>query len=79
MLGRIRQKTFSPGIRSFLDLRANPNSRRQRHLTPTQTFMTELMRGCRLQNIDYVRLDVVWTLAIRLSSYLGHRLLHKKG
>src|SRR5207248_7145422 len=40
-------------------------------------LLTELERGCRDQNIDYVQLLTDTPLSVALSSYLAHRLARK--
>jgi hypothetical protein len=41
-------------------------------------FVSELKRGCRGQNIDYVPLRTDTNLGVALSSYLAHRLARSK-
>src|SRR5262249_24900156 len=69
-----QQATLFRGLEQYPDLLTDPRTLRQGYLNEVQTFLTELQRGCRAQNIDYVPLRTDKDLGVALSSYLGQRL-----
>jgi uncharacterized protein (DUF58 family) len=70
--------TLFRGLEQFPDLLTDPRSLRDGYLTEIGNFLTELQRGCRQQNIDYVQLRTDTNLAVALSSYLAHRMTRKR-
>ncbi|HLJ95822.1 MAG TPA: DUF58 domain-containing protein [Gemmataceae bacterium] len=69
-----QQATLFRGLEQYPELLTDPRSLRQGYLDEVQAYLLELQRGCRGQNIDYVRLRTDADLGIALSSYLAHRL-----
>jgi hypothetical protein len=56
----------------------DPRTLRQAYLDEVQSFILELQRGCRGQNVDYVQLRTDTDLGVALSSYLAQRLTRAK-
>ena len=56
------------------ELLTDPRALRDGYLEQVNGFISELRRGCRDQNMDYVQLRTDQDLSVALSSYLGHRL-----
>jgi hypothetical protein len=71
------QATLFRGLEQYPNLLTDPRSLRDGYLTEISMFISQLQRGCRDQNIDYVSLRTDTNLAVALSSYLGHRLARK--
>jgi uncharacterized protein (DUF58 family) len=69
-----QQATLFRGLEQFPDLLTDPRTLRQGYLNEVQAYLTELQRGCRGQNIDYVPLRTDKNLGVALTSYLGQRL-----
>ena len=69
--------TLFRGLEQFPELLTDPRSLRKSYLEQIEGFITELKRGCRDQNIDYVQLRTDTLLSVALSSYLAHRLARK--
>jgi uncharacterized protein (DUF58 family) len=69
-----QEATLFRGLEQWPELLTDPRTLRRGYLTEMQTFLTDLQRGCRAQNIDYVQLRTDGNLAVVLSSYLAHRL-----
>lgn len=72
-----QEATLFRGLEQFPELLTDPRSLRQGYLEEVQSFVTELKRGCREQNIDYVPLRTDKNLGVVISSYLAHRLTRK--
>jgi hypothetical protein len=72
-----QEATLFRGLEQWPELLTDPRSLRQSYLAEVQGFITELLRGCRGQNIDYVPLRTDANLGVVLSSYLAHRLARK--
>ena len=70
--------TLFRGLEQFPNLLTDPRSLRDGYLAEIGNFLTELQRGCRRQNIDYVQLRTDTSLAVALSSYLAHRMTRKR-
>jgi hypothetical protein len=51
---------------------------RDGYLQQVSTYLTELKRGCRGQNFDYVQLRTDANLGVALSGYLAHRLARSR-
>jgi uncharacterized protein (DUF58 family) len=72
-----QEATLFKGLEEFPDLMTDPRALRKNYQAEVKAFVSELQRGCREQNIDYVQLRTDQTLAVALSSYLAHRLARK--
>ena len=66
------------GLEQYPELLTEPRSLRDSYLQQIETFIHDLKRGCRDQNIDYVQLRTDTPLNVALSSYLAHRLTRLK-
>jgi uncharacterized protein (DUF58 family) len=69
-----QQSTLFRGLEAYPELLTDPRSLRQSYLEQVEQFVTDLSRGCRDQNIDYVQMNTEKPLSVALSSYLAHRL-----
>jgi uncharacterized protein (DUF58 family) len=69
-----QEATLFRGLEQLPDLLTDPRSLRDGYLEQVQSFVAELQRGCRAQNIDYVQLRTDRPLGVALSAYLAHRL-----
>jgi uncharacterized protein (DUF58 family) len=72
-----QEATLFRGLEQLPDLLTDPRTLRKSYLAEVQRFVTELQRGCRGQNIDYVQLRTDTNLGVALSSYLAHRIARK--
>jgi uncharacterized protein (DUF58 family) len=72
-----REATLFRGLERYPDLLTDPRSLRDGYLAEVGAFISQLQRGCREQNMDYVRLRTDTSLAVALSGYLAHRLTRK--
>ena len=73
-----QEATLFRGLEEFPELLTDPRSLRQGYLEQVATFLTDVQRGCRAQNIDYVQLPTDTDLGVALSGYLAHRLARSK-
>jgi uncharacterized protein (DUF58 family) len=73
-----QEATLFRGLEEYPELLTDPRSLRDGYLEQVQTFLKDLQRGCRGQNIDYVQLRTDRSLGVALSSYLAHRLARAK-
>jgi uncharacterized protein (DUF58 family) len=69
-----QEATLFRGLEQLPELLTDPRSLRQGYLDEIGSFIQELQRGCRGQNIDYFQLHTDTNLGIALSSYLAQRL-----
>jgi uncharacterized protein (DUF58 family) len=69
-----REATLFRGMEQSPELLTDPRSLREGYLEQVNSFIEELRRGCRAQNIDYVQLVTDRPLGVALSAYLGHRV-----
>jgi uncharacterized protein (DUF58 family) len=69
-----QEATLFRGLENEPELLTDPRSLRQGYLEQFGTFISELQRGCRAQNMDYVQLRTDHSPAVALTSYLAHRL-----
>lgn len=72
-----QEATLFRGLEQWPELLTDPRSLRQSYLKAVEEFISQLQRGCRAQNMDYVPLRTDSSLAVALSSYLAHRLARK--
>jgi len=72
-----QEATLFRGLEAQPELLTDPRALRRSYLDEVRAFVTELQRGCREQNIDYVQLRTDAPLGVALSSYLAHRLARK--
>jgi uncharacterized protein (DUF58 family) len=72
-----QEATLFRGLEEWPELLTDPRSLRQSYLKAVEEFISQLQRGCRAQNMDYVPLRTDSSLAVALSSYLAHRLARK--
>ncbi len=68
-----RQATLFHGLEQLPDLLTDPLGVRESYLEELQKFLNEMERGCRTNNIDYVRLTTDRDLGPALAEYLGRR------
>jgi uncharacterized protein (DUF58 family) len=73
-----QEATLFRGLEQLPELLTDPRSLRQGYLDEVQSYLLELQRGCRGQNIDYVQLRTDTNLGVALSSYLAQRLTRTK-
>jgi uncharacterized protein (DUF58 family) len=73
-----QEATLFRGLEQFPELLTDPRSLRQGYLDEIQSFILEVQRGCRGQNVDYVQLRTDTNLGVALSSYLAQRLMRAK-
>lgn len=73
-----QESTLFRGLEHYPELLTEPRSLRDSYLQQVETFVHDLKRGCRDQNIDYVQLRTDTPLNVALSSYLAHRLTRSK-
>jgi uncharacterized protein (DUF58 family) len=69
-----QQATLFRGLEQEPELLTDPRSLRQGYLDLFGKFLSDLERGCRDQNVDYVQMQTDTPLSVALSSYLAHRL-----
>jgi uncharacterized protein (DUF58 family) len=69
-----QEATLFRGLEQYPELLTDPRSLREGYLEQVTAFVSELQKGCRGQNMDYVQLRTDANLGIALSSYLGRRL-----
>jgi len=69
-----QEATLFRGMEQMPELLTDPRALRDGYLAQVSTFLTELKRGCRAQNVDYVQLRTDTNLGVALSGYLAHRL-----
>jgi uncharacterized protein (DUF58 family) len=72
-----QEATLFRGLEQHPELLTDPRSLRRAYLEEIESFVTELQRSCRGENIDYVQLRTDANLAVALSSYLAHRSTRK--
>jgi len=68
-----QEATLFRGLEQHPELLTDPRALREGYLEQLGTFVSELRRGCRAQNMDYVQLRTDSNLGVALSSYLAHR------
>jgi uncharacterized protein (DUF58 family) len=73
-----QEATLFRGLEELPELLTDPRSLRRGYLTEVRNFISELQRGCRGQNMDYVQLRTDAPLSVGLSSYLALRLARKE-
>jgi uncharacterized protein (DUF58 family) len=73
-----QEPTLFRGLEQNPELLTDPRTLRQGYLEQVTKFLTELEEGCRMQNMDYVRLRTDGNLGVVLSAYLAHRLARSK-
>jgi uncharacterized protein (DUF58 family) len=66
--------TLFRGLEQLPDLLTDPRSLREGYVAEFTTFLEELKRGCRAQNIDYVPLRTDGDVGTVLAGYLAKRL-----
>jgi uncharacterized protein (DUF58 family) len=73
-----QEATLFRGLEQYGDLLTDPRALRAGYVEQIEGFLSQLRRGCRNQNIDYVPLRTDRDLGVALSSYLAHRLARTK-
>jgi uncharacterized protein (DUF58 family) len=73
-----QEATLFRGLEQYGELLTDPRALRAGYMEQVEGFITQLRRGCRNQNIDYVPLRTDRDLGVVLSSYLAHRLARTK-
>jgi uncharacterized protein (DUF58 family) len=69
-----QESTLFRGLEQLPELLTDPRSLRDGYLEQLGTYLKELERGCRDQNIDYVQLRTDIPVGTALSHYLASRL-----
>ncbi len=69
-----QESTLFRGLEQYPDLLTDPRALRNAYLEQFEGFISQLRRGCRDQNVDYVQLRTDTPLSVAMSSYLAHRL-----
>jgi uncharacterized protein (DUF58 family) len=72
------ESTLFRGMEQEGQLLTDPRALRESYLANVECYLTELKRGCRDQNIDYVQLRTDTPLNVALSSYFAHRLTRSR-
>lgn len=72
-----QEATLFRGLEQGPELLTEPRSLRRGYLAEVNAFVSELKKGCREQQIDFVPLRTDMNLGVVLSSYLAHRLARK--
>jgi uncharacterized protein (DUF58 family) len=73
-----QEATLFRGLEEPEEMLTDPRALRDGYLEQVGSFITELQRGCRNQNIDYVQLRTDRDPGVALSGYLAHRLARTK-
>ncbi len=73
-----QEATLFRGLEEPEEMLTDPRALRDGYLEQVGSFVTELQRGCRNQNIDYVQLRTDRDVGVALSGYLAHRLARTK-
>jgi uncharacterized protein (DUF58 family) len=73
-----QEPTLFRGLEQYPELLTDPRSLRRGYLDQFQSFVTNLEKSCRDQNIDYVSMRTDTPLSVALSSYLAQRLARHK-
>jgi uncharacterized protein (DUF58 family) len=73
-----REATLFRGLEHFPELLTDPRSLRRGYVAEVQAFVSELRRGCRAHNMDYVQLRTDTPPGLALSSYLARRLTRRR-
>lgn len=68
-----RHTTLFKGLEQLPDVLTDPRSLRKAYLREFNRFLTEVKRGCRQYNFDYVQLRTDQPLDVALSGYLAAR------
>jgi uncharacterized protein (DUF58 family) len=68
-----RSTTLFKGMEGMADMLTDPHALKRAYQAELGAFLTELEKGCRLVDIDYVPLRTDQTLDVALSSYLASR------
>ena len=69
-----QEATLFRGMELMPELLTDPRGLRDGYLQQLSSFLTEIKRGCRAQDVDHVQLRTDTNLGIALSGYLAHRL-----
>jgi uncharacterized protein (DUF58 family) len=73
-----QEATLFRGLEEYPELLTDPRSLRDGYLAEVREHITQLERGCRSMNVDFVQLRTDQNLGVGLSSYLAHRLSRSK-
>jgi uncharacterized protein (DUF58 family) len=73
-----QEATLFRGLEQFPELLTDPRALRRAYLNEVDAFISELQRGCREQNMDYLQLRTDANLGVALSTYLAHRQARTK-
>ncbi|QGJ69649.1 VWFA domain-containing protein [Planctomycetales bacterium 10988] len=68
-----RDATLFRGLEAEPELMADPRAVRQAYLKEIQAFQAEVQRGCRLHQVEYVRLQTDQSLGQSISRFLAAR------
>ena len=71
------ETTLFRGLEQYPELLTDPRSLRRAYLSEVERFISELKRGCREQNIDYVPMRTDRDAGAALASYLARRSRRK--
>jgi uncharacterized protein (DUF58 family) len=69
-----QEATLFRGLEEPAEVLTDPRSLRRGYLEQVRSFVADLQRGCRNQNIDFVPLRTDAPLGVALASYLSRRL-----
>jgi hypothetical protein len=70
--------TLFKGLESFPHVLSEPRALRKTYQEEFESFLTEVRRGCRGNNIDHVLMRTDQRLDIALSAYLAARMARRK-
>ena len=73
-----QQTTLFKGLEGWPDALTEPRALRRAYLAEINAFVSQLKKGCRTNNIDYVGLHTEMPLDVALSSYLAGRLVRRR-
>lgn len=72
-----QQATLFRGLEQLPELLTDPRALRDGYLEQFQAYLKEIERGCRDQDIDYVRFPTDIPVGVTLAHYLAHRILRR--
>jgi uncharacterized protein (DUF58 family) len=68
-----RDTTMFKGLEGMTDILTDPHALKRAYQSELRSFLTEIEKGCRMVDIDYVPLRTDQSLDVALSSYLASR------
>jgi uncharacterized protein (DUF58 family) len=73
-----RGPTMFKGLEQYPEVLADPDALRKAYLREFQSFLHNVQRGCRVNNLDYQQMRTDQPLDVVLSSYLAGRMARTK-